>query len=198
MSYGSELTRQRILECAKDEFLSRGFQEANLRRIASEAKTTTGALYYHFDGKDALFDALVADAARGLKRLFHRLHGEETTTSLPEAEAVSFDGTRQVLSYIYDHLDAFRLLFLASEGSAYGKFLEELSREEERQLIKLNAAARKSPSSGIDELFLCHITRHGYRALYEVVSSDLGYEEALQFMDRTFRFRMGGWHALRS
>ena len=48
MSYSSEQTRQRILECAKKEFLEQGYQKANLRKIAEDAKATTGALYNHF------------------------------------------------------------------------------------------------------------------------------------------------------
>ena len=62
MSYSSEQTRQRILECAKKEFLEQGYQKANLRKIAEDAKATTGALYNHFKNKEVLFEALVANA----------------------------------------------------------------------------------------------------------------------------------------
>ena len=33
----------RVLECAKEEFLSKGFLDASLRTIAQEADTTTGS-----------------------------------------------------------------------------------------------------------------------------------------------------------
>lgn len=36
---------ERILACAKKEFLQMGFAEASLRVIASEAQTTTGSIY---------------------------------------------------------------------------------------------------------------------------------------------------------
>ena len=198
MSYSSELTKQRILECAKEEFLIFGFQEANLRRIATKAKTTTGALYHHFGGKDALFDALVKDVAKEFAEFFHELHRNNSLLALPEAESISLNGTQQVLAYIYDHFDIFRLLFLASEGSTYGNFLDKLSQEEEQQLMKFDAEALKAPLSKIDKLFLCYTTRQGYQALYEIVSNNLSYDEAVQFMDKTFRFRMGGWLALHS
>ena len=35
----------RVLECAKEEFLSRGFLDASLRTIAQEAETSTGSIY---------------------------------------------------------------------------------------------------------------------------------------------------------
>ena len=43
MSYCSGLTRERIMECAKAEFLKKGFQAAQLKDIVAAAKVTTGA-----------------------------------------------------------------------------------------------------------------------------------------------------------
>lgn len=41
MSYCSDLTRERIMECAKAEFLKKGFQAAQLKDIVAAAKVTT-------------------------------------------------------------------------------------------------------------------------------------------------------------
>ena len=35
----------KVLECAKEEFLSRGFLDASLRSIAQAADTSTGSIY---------------------------------------------------------------------------------------------------------------------------------------------------------
>ena len=51
MSYCSGLTRERIMECAKAEFLKKGFQAAQLKDIVAAAKVTTGAVYRHFKDK---------------------------------------------------------------------------------------------------------------------------------------------------
>ena len=48
MSYSSDLTKNRILECAKEEFLDKGFEEAQVAGIAKLANVTTGAIYRHF------------------------------------------------------------------------------------------------------------------------------------------------------
>ena len=61
MSYCSDLTRERIMECAKAEFLKKGFQAAQLKDIVAAAKVTTGAVYRHFKDKEALFFALIED-----------------------------------------------------------------------------------------------------------------------------------------
>ena len=47
MSYCSDLTKERIMECAKAEFLKKGFQAAQLKDIVTAAKVTTGAVYRH-------------------------------------------------------------------------------------------------------------------------------------------------------
>ena len=39
-------TRQHLLECAKREFLEKGYMKASLRNICKEAGVTTGALYF--------------------------------------------------------------------------------------------------------------------------------------------------------
>ena len=43
MGEQDQQTRQRLLRCAKAEFLSRGFEHASLRRICGAAGVTTGA-----------------------------------------------------------------------------------------------------------------------------------------------------------
>ena len=60
-------TRQHLLECAKKEFLEKGYMKASLRNICKEAGVTTGALYFFFKDKEALFGALVEEP---LKKLY--------------------------------------------------------------------------------------------------------------------------------
>jgi AcrR family transcriptional regulator len=56
------LTRARLLEAAREEFLATGYRGATLDAIAARAGFTKGALYWHFPNKQALFLALVADS----------------------------------------------------------------------------------------------------------------------------------------
>jgi AcrR family transcriptional regulator len=48
-------TRRELVEAASRVFAQHGFQGASLDRIAREAGYTTGAIYFHFGGKDELF-----------------------------------------------------------------------------------------------------------------------------------------------
>ena len=50
----SERTRERLLQAASREIYRSGFQSASLDTILAVAGVTKGALYYHFDNKEAL------------------------------------------------------------------------------------------------------------------------------------------------
>ena len=56
---------ERILSCAKEGFLEKGYADASLRTIAAKAETTTGSIYSRFRDKEGLFGALVEPAAGG-------------------------------------------------------------------------------------------------------------------------------------
>jgi AcrR family transcriptional regulator len=55
----SERTRERLLQAASREIYRSGFQSASLDTILEVAGVTKGALYYHFDSKEALGHAVV-------------------------------------------------------------------------------------------------------------------------------------------
>lgn len=51
--------RQRILDVAAALFLARGYEGASLREIARDVGMKPGSLYYHFESKDALLEAIL-------------------------------------------------------------------------------------------------------------------------------------------
>src|SRR4051794_41323506 len=50
-----EETRAELVEAAARVFARRGFHGASIDQIAREAGYSTGAIYWHFEGKDDLF-----------------------------------------------------------------------------------------------------------------------------------------------
>ena len=56
-----ELTREMIMEAARNLFVRNGYQHVSMRQIAKELGYSHGALYYHFENKAALFYALVEE-----------------------------------------------------------------------------------------------------------------------------------------
>ncbi len=54
----AEITRQRIIDAAREVFLSRGVSRTSMEQIAAQAGVTRGAIYWHFSNKTELFSAL--------------------------------------------------------------------------------------------------------------------------------------------
>lgn len=54
----AEITRQRIIDAAREVFLTKGVSRTSLDNIASHAGVTRGAVYWHFANKAELFHAL--------------------------------------------------------------------------------------------------------------------------------------------
>lgn len=54
----AEITRQHIINAAREVFLSKGVSKTSLEQIAARAGVTRGAVYWHFKNKSELFHAM--------------------------------------------------------------------------------------------------------------------------------------------
>jgi AcrR family transcriptional regulator len=57
----SEATRAALLDAATALFADRGYAGTSLEDVASAARVTRGAVYHHFAGKQALFEAVLEE-----------------------------------------------------------------------------------------------------------------------------------------
>jgi len=56
-----ELSRERILDAARELFVSEGYRAVSMRKIASKLGYSHGSIYYYFQDKAELFYALVVE-----------------------------------------------------------------------------------------------------------------------------------------
>lgn len=114
MSKAVEGVTEKIEECARKEFKSKGYVEASLRTIAMEAGTTTGSIYSRYGGKEGLFSALVEPAAREFTEIFENVqkqfHAMESDRQKESLDEYSRNGMIQLVEYMYDHFEEFNLL----------------------------------------------------------------------------------------
>ena len=68
-------TRRRLVEAAAAVFARRGFHGASVDAIAAEAGVTTGALYWHFAGKEELFLAVADERVAQRVRQIEAING---------------------------------------------------------------------------------------------------------------------------
>jgi AcrR family transcriptional regulator len=66
----SEATRAALLDEATRLFAARGYAGTSLEDVASASQVTRGAVYHHFEGKQALFEAVLdAQETRAIARI---------------------------------------------------------------------------------------------------------------------------------
>src|SRR5215475_4361869 len=63
-----ERTRERLLQAGFQEVYRFGFQSASIDTILAATDVTKGALYYHFDSKDALGHAIIEEVVAKFSR----------------------------------------------------------------------------------------------------------------------------------
>ena len=69
----AEKTRESLLDAAELLFLHQGVAVTTLEEIAREAGLTRGAVYWHFDNKMALFQAMVARVRQPIELMYEEL-----------------------------------------------------------------------------------------------------------------------------
>ena len=174
----------RVLECAKEEFLSNGFLDASLRTIAQEAGTSTGSIYTRFGDKEGLF--------REIQEGFHQLD-EETQ----QAEMGRYTARHQMdlLDYIYDHFDVFRLLLDGAHGTRFACFLDELvDIEVEYTYQYMEVIGCESVKSGqVTEEFIHIIVTAYFNGMFEVVRHNMDRAAARRYVKMLNAYHMAGF-----
>jgi TetR/AcrR family acrAB operon transcriptional repressor len=77
-------TRDSILDAAEKLFVEQGVSRTTLQHIATEAGVTRGAIYWHFDDKGALFNAMMDRATLPLEAELQVLDESESGDPLSD------------------------------------------------------------------------------------------------------------------
>lgn len=203
MGEKAEQTKQRIIECAKKEFLSKGFREASIRDIAANAKVTTGAIYRYYESKDKLFEQLVAptvdtfmsEFTSETERFHELLDNGQMKQIMTEMMVGNLDA---VVSFIYKNFDVFDLLIRCADGSAYESFFTDLMVEDaaETEIFIRELHRGRSVQPNIAPQHLILMTRMTYRAVLDIVVERMPQAEAEQYMEVLTAFTLAGWNEI--
>jgi AcrR family transcriptional regulator len=102
-------TRQHVLRAALKHFAHSGYAAASVQRIVDDARVSKPSLYYYFQDKAGLFQALVDEAHDGR---FHLMQAAARTGDL-RAQLV------EILTALFDHLQKNRELMRISFATAF-------------------------------------------------------------------------------
>ena len=198
----SDETLKAILEEGKNEFLAHGFLEASLRNIARRAGVTTGAFYGYFKSKAELFDALAAHHYEAVMNMYRASHEAFRNLTHKEQEdnlgEISGQCLSQMSEYIYDNLDAFRLILCCSEGTKYSGMIHEMSELEVKATDEFMRIMRASGRE-VQEIdpMLEHMLISGMlSAFFETVIHDMPREKAKEYVQSLQTFYLAGWKEL--
>ena len=190
---------ERILACAKQEFLEKGYTEASLRTIAAAADTSTNSIYVRFQDKEGLFSAIVEPVVNGMMELFLKIQESfhQMDSTRQEAEMVQYaaGGMETLVDYMYDHLDAFRLLLDSSYGTRFHNFVDEMVRIEVEYTYKYMEAIGYPERMGdtATEMVLHMVTTAYFEGMFEVVRHGMSREEAKKYIDLLGRYHHTGF-----
>jgi AcrR family transcriptional regulator len=96
-------TRDRILDSARRRFIDQGYDGTSLRDIAEDLGFTKAALYYHFQTKEQILEALLEPANNVVTGLLARLEAADG----PQGWA---DALYWMIDLLHEHLDVFMLM----------------------------------------------------------------------------------------
>lgn len=199
MSNEESTTLKNILSAGKAEFLEKDFNSASLRNIVKTAGVTTGAFYGYFSGKEALFAALVEEHAKAIMNIF--MSAQESFEELSDEEKINHMGVEsrtslnEIVDYIYEHFDEFKLIICESEGTSYENFIHnmvEIEVEETYQFIDaLRSQGKHVPNI---EKAVCHMIVSGmFSGIFELIEHDMKKENAKKYVSEFQDFYIAGW-----
>lgn len=193
---------ERILSCAKAEFLDKGYTDASLRTIAAAAETSTNSIYVRFQDKEGLFSAIVEPVLNEMierfvkiQENFHRMERAEQAAQMPD---YADGGTMELVEYMYDHLDEFRLLLDASYGTRFHNFVDELVRIEVEYTYKYMEAVGSTAQLGdaTTQRLLHIVTTSRFESIFEIIRHGMSLEEAREYIGLLSRYHRTGFLAV--
>lgn len=193
---------ERLMECAKAEFLEKGYGDASLRTIAARAGTSTNSIYVRFGDKEGLFEAIVQPVVDEIMHMFCEIqetfHGFDAETQKQRVNEYSFHGMEAMLDYMYAHFDEFCLLLDSSYGTKFQNFVDELTRIEVEYTYKyMEAVGCPGVVAGeITEEFLHIVTTAYFEGVFEVIRHGMDRETAGKYVEMLERYHAAGFDTL--
>ena len=190
-------SHERIVASAKREFLTYGFENASMRRIAADAGITVSGLYKHFPSKEEMFAHLVQPMLDEFGELYYRKEKEEHDAIEQIGAAAAFlnEDAVYAMAFIYDHFDEFKLLVCCSQGTRYEDYAHTLAEMEEKSSLKYIEALRRRGDNvpDFDRREFHLLVSSNVEAVLQPIRHNFTREEAMHYAQTINTFFSKGW-----
>lgn len=189
---------ERLLECAKNEFLHKGYKDASLRIISENANTSTGSIYTRFADKQGLFNAIVKSTADNFENKFREqieIFDNMPSVDWDKMQEYTSEQHRVLIDMIYDDFAAFKLLVCHAAGTVFSDFIHNIVEIEVQYTIKyLKGIGNNAIESKRLTPELLHLLCSAYwSGIFETVVHDMNKEDATAYIWQLLRFFQCGW-----
>ena len=179
MMNDQENTIEKIKQTALDEFFMHGYNKASLRMICSRAGVTTGAMYFYFKNKEALFREIFEPLVVQYEELLVRYMESELGTQLDV----------QMMRFILEHRKEAVVILEKAQGSCYEMYR---SKAEELMEQSIYTFYKSRMDCEPDEKLVKILAKIRLDGCLEIIKGNYSMEDSLYLVEKIGIYSMGG------
>lgn len=191
-------TKKKILDCAKEEFLDKGYSNASLRLICKKAGVTTGALYFFYKNKEDLFRAIVDDALNEFRTILQEFFSESFTieaqldTLCDDLKDIQI--IKNIVHYLYQNYDVLQILLQKSQGSIYENITEQFVDIFEKYYERLTEKLSIEMGIKKPDKYILHLYSHMQIDVFvQLLIHEKDESKAIKYIEPIVTYLVSGW-----
>ena len=179
-----EETIEKIKQAALEEFYTNGYAKASLRTICNRAGVTTGAMYFSFENKEALFQAILQPLVESYEKMLARCMQMELEDS---SEGADVDVL--LMQFILKHKKEAIVIMEKAQGSCYEGFRNRI----EQMMQQSFQTYYQSRLGTLPDMRLIKIlAKQRLDSCLEIVKEDYDMEYSLYLVKQVGIYAEGG------
>lgn len=183
-----EETMEKLKKAALEEFYDNGYAKASLRNICRKAGVTTGAMYFSFENKEALFRAILDPLVQSYEEILARCMQLELADS---SEGSDIDVL--MMQFVLKHRKEAIVIMEKAQGSCYEGFRNRIENMMEQSFRMYYQSRLETPP---DEGLIRILARQRLESCLQIVKEDYDMEYSLYLVKQTGIYAGGGTERL--
>ena len=179
-----EETIEKIKQAALEEFYTNGYAKASLRTICNRAGVTTGAMYFSFENKEALFRAILQPLVESYEKMLARCMQIELEDS---SEGADVDVL--LMQFILKHKKEAIVIMEKAQGSCYEGFRDRIEQMMQQSFCTYYQSRLGTPP---DMRLIRILAKQRLDSCLEIVKEDYDMEYSLYLVKQVGIYAEGG------